>query len=667
MTNRIRTIGIVLAIVLLAWVAWFVYDNLRPRTEGEKLAEVIHTADRRELTSRLIDLSEDPSPLIRTRAALAFGRIAAERSAPLLMDMVTDSALEVAAAAAFAIGITGNRAYAEKILDVAWDLPAGVTVAAVKSAGRLADSSMTDVADGLVAFLQHPSPAVREAACYAIFYAGAKQLGDSLISLMKKEPDPDVKLAALFALSRLQIEKASPIFKEHLADADPWARMLAIRGLAKSALPDATQLLTMALNDKDNGVVAEAVVALSRRPDTSVVGLRLAQELRQESDEKLVVALLEALQRIQSDRAIAVTYEMLARQPGPNILAASLTYLAAVQGGRALAVIDSVLNGPQVPYVRAAGADAYALVGSPGVVSRLGVLFGDEDPMVRASAFAGLTKVDANNLDYYIDRAINDPDYVMEVLAIDKVKEHALTKYLPVMHTMITRGSEIDVDIRRAIMDALTTFIKPSDNDSAVMQILIAGILDPNYIVRREAADIYKNTLNEDRSNMVPPARTTITEGEVEDGFKKYEVNPSALILTDRGQIEMELYFDVAPLTVLNFIKLARSGFYDGLVFHRVVPNFVIQGGDPRGDGWGGPDYYIRDEYSSLPFVRGAVGIATSGKDTGGSQFFITLSPQPHLNARYTLFGQVVDGMDVVDSIVRGDVIQRIVIKEETK
>jgi cyclophilin family peptidyl-prolyl cis-trans isomerase len=117
-----------------------------------------------------------------------------------------------------------------------------------------------------------------------------------------------------------------------------------------------------------------------------------------------------------------------------------------------------------------------------------------------------------------------------------------------------------------------------------------------------------------------------------------------------------------APLTSASFINLARRGYYNGLDFHRVVTNFVIQGGCPRGDGNGGPGYTLRCEIGQKPYGRGAVGMALSGKDTGGSQFFITHTPTPHLDGGYTLFGWVANGMDVVDRIRQGDKIDRIEI-----
>jgi cyclophilin family peptidyl-prolyl cis-trans isomerase len=136
--------------------------------------------------------------------------------------------------------------------------------------------------------------------------------------------------------------------------------------------------------------------------------------------------------------------------------------------------------------------------------------------------------------------------------------------------------------------------------------------------------------------------------------------SPHAFIETDHGTIEIELAVLDAPLTVDNFVTLARKGYFNGLAVHRVVPDFVVQDGDPRGDGEGGPGYTIRDEINQRPYLRGTVGMALAGKDTGGSQFFITHSPQPHLDARYTVFGHVVSGMEVVDRIAPLDIVRTV-------
>ncbi|MCC5795080.1 MAG: peptidylprolyl isomerase [Chromatiales bacterium] len=137
-------------------------------------------------------------------------------------------------------------------------------------------------------------------------------------------------------------------------------------------------------------------------------------------------------------------------------------------------------------------------------------------------------------------------------------------------------------------------------------------------------------------------------------------------IETSRGNIELELFPEYAPLTVNNFVFLAREGFYDGVSFHRVISNFMIQGGDPTGTGRGGPGYRFEDEFEGNPLrhERGVISMANAGPGTNGSQFFITHGPQPHLDGRHTVFGKVVSGQDVVDSIRQGDVMQRVTVAD---
>jgi peptidyl-prolyl cis-trans isomerase B (cyclophilin B) len=135
-------------------------------------------------------------------------------------------------------------------------------------------------------------------------------------------------------------------------------------------------------------------------------------------------------------------------------------------------------------------------------------------------------------------------------------------------------------------------------------------------------------------------------------------------IETPRGAIELELYPEHAPGTVNNFVFLAREGFYDGVTFHRVIPDFMIQGGDPTGSGRGGPGYRFEDELAGNPLrhTRGVISMANAGPDTNGSQFFITHGPQPHLDGRHTVFGKVTKGLEVVDSITQGDAMLRVTV-----
>ncbi len=139
-----------------------------------------------------------------------------------------------------------------------------------------------------------------------------------------------------------------------------------------------------------------------------------------------------------------------------------------------------------------------------------------------------------------------------------------------------------------------------------------------------------------------------------------------AVMETSRGTIELELYAQFAPKTVNNFVFLARQGFYDGLTFHRVIRNFMIQGGDPTGTGSGGPGYKFEDEFVDNPLQHetGVISMANAGKNTNGSQFFITHGPQPHLNGKHTVFGKVISGQDVVNAIRQGDTMTSVIINE---
>lgn len=139
-----------------------------------------------------------------------------------------------------------------------------------------------------------------------------------------------------------------------------------------------------------------------------------------------------------------------------------------------------------------------------------------------------------------------------------------------------------------------------------------------------------------------------------------------ATMETNRGTMELELYPEFAPKTVNNFVFLSEQGFYDGISFHRVINDFMIQGGDPTGTGSGGPGYRFEDEVVGNPLKHetGVISMANAGPNTNGSQFFITHSPQPHLNGKHTVFGKVTEGQDVINAIRKGDTMTKVTIRE---
>jgi cyclophilin family peptidyl-prolyl cis-trans isomerase len=214
-------------------------------------------------------------------------------------------------------------------------------------------------------------------------------------------------------------------------------------------------------------------------------------------------------------------------------------------------------------------------------------------------------------------------------------------------------------DAALSILDAL------GKQKSAAANVQIKEALKSgDALVRRRAVTILKTNGAGDFSSQIGTVHTRNTVADYTRALARIGKNVRAVVTTSKGSFTIELLPEAAPLTVDNFVQLAQRDYFRNVTIHRVVPNFVIQDGDPRGDGNGGPGYTIRCEINEVPYDRAAVGMALSGKDTGGSQWFVTHSPQPHLDGGYTVFGRVVAGMDVVDKIVRGDVIQSVVIRQ---
>ncbi|MFN3199708.1 MAG: peptidylprolyl isomerase [Bradymonadia bacterium] len=243
---------------------------------------------------------------------------------------------------------------------------------------------------------------------------------------------------------------------------------------------------------------------------------------------------------------------------------------------------------------------------------------------------------------------ITEAARVAGVLALEEAAQPLVNAYQRMMPAE-------ELEAVQAIFKALGQ-IKPL----GVAPILENHLSHPNPALRQSAVQALQAVKgHEGRAMAVIPRGTA---GEPVPDLAQVEITPyrKATVTTSRGDVVIALRREATPGTVRNFVKLAKKGFYNGLTFHRVVPGFVTQGGDPRGNGSGGPGYTIRCELDTEPYVRGAVGMALAGRDTGGSQFFVTHGPTPHLEGGYTLFGHVVKGMQVIDTLTPGDTIVQI-------
>jgi cyclophilin family peptidyl-prolyl cis-trans isomerase len=219
-------------------------------------------------------------------------------------------------------------------------------------------------------------------------------------------------------------------------------------------------------------------------------------------------------------------------------------------------------------------------------------------------------------------------------------------------------------DAALSILDALSKqkngLLKEPD---LLTETLGDALGSPDHLIRRRVVRLLDAATGRDSSIHIGKVQTKNTEATYRRALARIGRKVLAVVTTNKGSFTIELLPSEAPLTVDNFVQLAQRNYYQGVTIHRVVPNFVIQDGDPRGDGNGGPGYQIRCEINQVPYDRAVLGMALSGKDTGGSQWFVTHAPQPHLDGGYTVFGRVVAGMNVVDKIERGDVVKSIVIR----
>ncbi|MDD4051837.1 MAG: peptidylprolyl isomerase [candidate division Zixibacteria bacterium] len=629
----------------------------------DKKFRITYIEDSRTNDNSLLinELLVDSEPSIRTRAALAIGRVGGDMYRAGLRTHLFDS-IEVAAEAKFfAAGLCGDSSFIDTLLILAGPgHPA--RSAAIEAVGRLADSTR---AEQLAGFLNDTDSLVAYQALLALWRSKGWSQAEQMAQIGLTTSNRKILYGALYALARGGRIEGRPLFHIELSDPDPEYRMLAYAGLGRTADTAAFDMLAAGVNDSDDRVVANVLTALESfgGKGTTVIG----QNIGRFDDEKVLALALEAIGRKPFNGAAPIAENILRSDSRENILAAACKTILMIQGAGALPTIDQTLPQP-TPWEKQNIAEGLGKTADPRAVERLRYYLSDPIPAVRLSALEAACEADTTACAGMIRAALSDTDFTVQTTAIDLASRKGLTELIPDI-ARLYEGDPLKMadDLKRGIIGAWATLaadtLRNRQFDTLMIATLEEAINDQWRVIRKEAIDILWEWFHIDRRDRIGLARSKVEKNNYRRLSQRFPANPTAIITTSRGTITIELLYDQAPLTVDNFITLAEKGFYNNRIFHRVVPNFVIQDGCPRGDGWGGPGYAIRCEYNRLPYLTGTVGMALSGQDTGGSQYFITLSPQPHLDGRYTVFGRVLSGMDAARQMVRGDSIRTVTIQ----
>lgn len=649
-------------------------------------ARIIQLEDERNLNGdELTKLLKHSATQLRARAALAIGRIGDKRgTAALLALLQTEQDDAVRHDAAFALGEIEDAQAVPALLEflTADKYPLAVRARFVEALGKIASipANVEALGQAVVAQInerlieQLPAPPAALTAeqnllvsltITALMRLRATAAVAPLAGQMKAD-DAGIRAQAANALARLRqpLNEAVSDLIAALQDPEANVRANAARALGGSKDARAVEPLLELLADENAQVQANAIRALAALNDQRAVEplLQLGGSLVKRAQTNLLLETFTALGALKDERALPFLRELreeyeTGAHPELEIAVARFGEDAYFSAGDKL-----LLKAPGAPRHYANVAQGLAAVNSElskELLLMLWMAVVSQEP-APAEILQALAKLKPKILPSLLREALLYKDVIVRATAADLLADLNEDKNLPALVAgWAAADKDKTNDAKLAILTALAEY-----QSLPAVEVVKTALTDQDHLVRRHAVDLLQQMGAGDFSERIGIVQTKHNQLFYQRVVARLNKKVTATIHTNKGSIVLELFPQDAPLTVDNFITLARRGFYNNLTFHRVVPNFVIQGGDPRGDGEGGPGHQIRCEINGRPYTRGAVGMALSGKDTGGSQFFITHSPQPHLDGGYTLFGQVTSGLEVVDKIVRGDVIKRVVIVE---
>lgn len=620
----------------------------------------------------LVKLLGDNDPRIRRRAALAVGRVGLPAGMQPVAALLTgDPDAEVRQMAAFALGIIGELSAAAPLTQALADASPLVRGRAAEALGQIgARDAAAAIAKMAAEYVTNPAvssmapddeawPVAPEAEAFKLALFALVRLGayEPLASVVVSGDRPVSNWwPVAFALQRINDPRAVPALTQLARGPGTYPVAFAARGLGASKATAAADVLLPLLDPKRPiEVIVSAARALAQLGAVSAAEPLIAFARDPSVHPNVRLQAVTALGALRADSALPFVQDLM--MDSWPVMRIAATRAAAAIDQETFLIVLATLPEDRDWTVRAAMAGILADMPADVAVDRVRALLQDPDKRVWPAAMRALVRLKAPDAAAIVLERLEDPDFAVRAAAADIVGDRKPAGGAAALREAYKTGMpDVAYDARASALAALAAY-----GAAEATETLKAALADKEWAVRVRAAELLARLdAATDYRAAIRPVPGPAPAAYDDPTLIAPDFSPHVFIETAKGTIEFELAVLDAPQTARNFTLLARKGFFNGLTIHRVVPNFVVQDGDSRGDGQGGPGYTIRDELNERPFLRGTVGMALSWEDTGGSQFFIAHSPQPHLDARYTVFGHVVNGMDVVDRIQQGDRIDRV-------
>lgn len=620
----------------------------------------------------LLTLLTDQEARVRRRAALAVGRVGLREGVAPLVALLADADAEVREVAAFALGLIGDRRARDPLVAALKDASPLVQGSAAEALGLVGDAAAAEsiaqmaaqiLAGGALAEIPTEADEPRRDSQAAVFRLALVALTrlkafDALASVaLDSSRQPRLRWwPVAYALQRLEDARALPALLTLVQETHPYTRAFAAKGLGAIKDPKSTSSLLALVSSPDKLVAVEAVRALGRLGDPAAVPALLKLVQASSPDPHLRIEAVAALGGMGGPAVWDTLLDLVGDSSRP-VRSAVLRSLAKLDPEGFITVLSGLDSDPDWS-VRAALASALGDLSPEAGLPRLRAMLVDSDNRVVPSVLSAIAKLRPLDAHDIMLNRLQSPDPVIRAAAARAIGDLRPEGGAAALAAAYLRGEADTTYLARAAALAALTVYGPAE----AIPVLHKALADKDWAVRVRAAALLDELepSGNARARIGPVPTPRQAEFYQAERLGRPPFSTQVFLETDRGTVQIELAVLDAPLTVDNFVTLARKGFFDGIPVHRVVPDYVIQAGDPRGDGEGGPGYSIRDEFNERPYLRGTIGMALDWADTGGSQFFITHSPQPHLDGRYTAFGRVVAGMEIVDAIEQWDVIRRV-------